>query len=39
MNAISMDYTCSRAGQYTYLMTAAILWPQYEHTEGCIAVH
>ena len=37
-NAISTDYARSGAGQYT-LVTAAILWPRYEHTESCVAVH
>ena len=23
----------------THLVTAAILWPRYDHTESCIAVH
>ena len=38
-NAISTNYARSRAGQYTYLVTAAILWPRYEHIESCVAVH
>ena len=33
-NAISTDYARSRAGS-TYLVTAANLWPWYDHNESC----
>ena len=37
-NAISTDFARSRPGS-THLVTAASLWPRYEHIESYIAVH
>ena len=37
-NVIATDYARSRAGS-THLVTAANLWPWYDHIESCVAVH
>ena len=36
--AVSTDYARSRPGS-THLVTEANLWPRYNHTESCVAVH
>ena len=39
-NVISTDYARSRVGPgSTHLVTAANLWPRYDHVESCVAVH
>ena len=38
VNAISTNYAHSRASS-THLISAANLWPRYNHIESCVAVH
>ena len=38
-NANSTDYMLVLSPGSTHLVTAANLWPRYEHIESCVAVH